>query len=105
MARQAVIEREKKRIALVEKYKKAREDIKSQLKKLRKDYHGNFAKIEELASKLASFPRNAIPVRLRNRCKITGRPRGVYRKVGISRTKFRELAMQGDVPGLVKSSW
>jgi len=55
--------------------------------------------------KLNAMPRNASPVRLRNRCRMTGRPHGYYRKFGLSRNKLREAAMQGDVPGLVKASW
>jgi small subunit ribosomal protein S14 len=55
--------------------------------------------------RLQSLPRNASPVRLRNRCDATGRPRGTYRKFGLARTKIREAAMRGDIPGLIKASW
>jgi small subunit ribosomal protein S14 len=56
-------------------------------------------------AKLQALPRNASPVRLRNRCAITGRPRGTFRKFGLGRTKIREAAMRGDIPGVVKASW
>lgn len=106
MARTSVIERAKKRIKIVEKFRQKRESIKDELKTLYKNFEENYDKIEELTRILSGkFPRDASPSRKRNRCKITGRPRGVYRKLGIGRNKFRELAMQGDVPGLVKSSW
>lgn len=106
MAKKAVIEREKKRIKLVAKYKEQREELKSELIILRKDYHANFEKIESLTKKLAkAFPRNAVPSRIRNRCAITGRPRGYYRKFGLGRNQLRKRAMEGDITGLVKSSW
>jgi small subunit ribosomal protein S14 len=59
----------------------------------------------EARLKLQKLPRNASPVRLRNRCAITGRPRGVYRKFGLGRTKLRETAMRGEIPGVIKASW
>jgi small subunit ribosomal protein S14 len=59
----------------------------------------------EARSKLERLPRNASPVRLRNRCALTGRPRGYYRKFGLGRNKLREIAMRGEIPGLTKSSW
>ena len=58
-----------------------------------------------LTLKLQKLPRNSSPVRLRNRCAITGRPRGVYRKFGLGRTKLRETAMRGEIPGVIKASW
>jgi small subunit ribosomal protein S14 len=54
---------------------------------------------------LQKLPRNASPVRLRNRCALTGRPRGTFRKFGLGRTKLREIAMRGEIPGIVKASW
>ena len=64
------------------------------------------AEERELVQKMfQSLPRNASPCRLRNRCRLTGRPHGFYRKFGLSRTKLREAAMRGDIPGLVKASW
>jgi small subunit ribosomal protein S14 len=59
----------------------------------------------EARLRLQKLPRNASPVRLRNRCAITGRPRGVYRKFGLGRTKLRETAMRGEIPGVIKASW
>ena len=61
--------------------------------------------LEEARKKFNALPRNASPCRLRNRCRVTGRPHGYYRKFGLSRTKLREAAMRGDIPGLVKASW
>ena len=61
--------------------------------------------LEEARKKFNALPRNASPCRLRNRCRATGRPHGYYRKFGLSRTKLREAAMRGDIPGLVKASW
>ena len=60
---------------------------------------------DEARAKLQKLPRDASPVRLRNRCAITGRPRGVYRKFGLGRSKLRDLAMRGEVPGVIKASW
>jgi small subunit ribosomal protein S14 len=60
---------------------------------------------EEARAKLQKLPRDASPVRLRNRCAMTGRPRGVYRKFGLGRNKLRELALRGEVPGVTKASW
>ena len=59
----------------------------------------------EAQGKLAAMPRNASPTRLRNRCSITGRPRGTFRKFGLARSKIRELAFKGDIPGVIKASW
>ena len=59
----------------------------------------------EARLKLQKLPRNASPVRLRNRCALTGRPRGVYRKFGLGRSKLRDIAMRGDIPGVIKASW
>jgi small subunit ribosomal protein S14 len=59
----------------------------------------------EAQSRLQALPRNASPVRLRNRCALTGRPRGTFRKFGLARSKIREAAMRGDIPGLTKASW
>ena len=105
MARKSVIERELKRINLCKKLKPHRTDLKTRIAKLRLDPMGNYEKLQELTKKFHSLPRDASPCRLRRRCRITGRSRGVYRKVGLSRSMFRLHAMQGDIPGLVKSSW
>lgn len=89
MARRAIIAREEKRRKLVEKYAEKRRQLKEE-----GDYQA-----------LALLPRNSSPVRLHNRCKLTGRPKGYIRRFGISRIKFRELALQGKIPGVKKSSW
>ena len=89
MARKSLLAREAKRRKLVEKYAALRKELKE-----KGDYEG-----------LQSLPKNASPVRLRNRCMITGRPRGYYRKFGISRLVFREMALRGEIPGIKKSSW
>jgi len=96
-----MINRELKREKLVKKYAEKR----AQLKKTMSDESLSFEEREAAAKKFHGLPRNASPVRMHNRCKITGRPHGYYRKFGLSRNKLREAAMRGDVPGLVKSSW
>lgn len=101
MARTSVVERDKKREKLVNKYFAKR----SELKKMIVDMSLSPAEREKAQRKLQSLPRDSSPVRRRNRCKITGRPRGVYRKFGLSRNMLRLYAMRGEVPGLVKSSW
>jgi small subunit ribosomal protein S14 len=60
---------------------------------------------QEAREKMQQLPRNSSPVRLRNRCRLTGRPRGVFRKFGLARNKLREIAMRGEIPGLIKASW
>jgi small subunit ribosomal protein S14 len=89
MARKASIARQKKRERLVAKYAAKRKALKEA---------GEW-------EKLALLPKNSSPVRLHNRCMLTGRPRGYIRRFGISRIKFRELALQGKIPGVKKSSW
>ncbi|MBH43940.1 MAG: 30S ribosomal protein S14 [Gammaproteobacteria bacterium] len=101
MTRASIIEREKKREKLIAKYAKKRNEIKEQLKKTNLDMNT----IKELRTKLQKLPTNSIPIRKRNRCSLTGRPRGVYRKFALGRTKLREIAMKGDIPGLTKASW
>ena len=101
MAKKSMIARENKRLKMVEKFSKKRNDLKKIIK--------NVASTDEekdlAMKKLQKLPRDASPVRLQRRCQITGRPHAVYRKFGLSRNKLRELAMKGDVPGLVKASW
>ncbi len=96
-----MVNREIKRIKLVQKYSAKRAELKAAIK--------NMSLSEEERSdareKLNKMPRDASPVRIRNRCNITGRPHGYYRKFGLGRNKLREAAMRGDVPGLVKASW
>jgi small subunit ribosomal protein S14 len=89
MAKESVKARERKREKLVAKYAAKRAELKSQ---------GDYAGLDKL-------PRNASPVRLHNRCKLTGRPRGYLRKFGINRVTFREMASDGKIPGVTKSSW
>ena len=101
MAKLSSIQKNNFRSYLVKKFKNKRNDLKSKI--MSKDIS-----IEErlkLQSKLNDLPRNSSSIRYRNRCKLTGRTRGVYRKFGLSRIKIRELSMSGDLPGVVKSSW
>jgi small subunit ribosomal protein S14 len=101
MARLSVILREQKRRKTVAKYAARR-------KALLEAFQNPKSSDEERAdarAKLERLPRDASPVRLRNRCAITGRPRGFYRKFGLGRNKLREIAMRGEIPGLTKSSW
>lgn len=101
MAKKGMINRELKREKTVKKYA----DKRAALKKAMLDMSLSDEEREEAAKKFHRLPRNASPVRQRNRCKVTGRPHGYYRKFGLCRNKLREAAMRGDVPGLVKSSW
>lgn len=101
MAKQSVINRDKKRRDTVNKFAARRSEI---MVVLRSSSAGD----EEKAAardKLQKLPRNASPVRLRNRCALTGRPRGVYKKFGLGRSKLREIAMRGEIPGVIKASW
>jgi len=101
VAKLSLIQREDKREKLVAKYAKKFAELKAII--------NDFSKTEEerYMARLAlqKLPRNANPTRLRNRCGITGRPRGTFRKFGLARTKIRELAFRGDIPGVVKASW
>ncbi len=101
MAKKSMIEREKKRAKLAAKYAARRVELKRIVSDPSVDDEARMAAIE----RLNKMPRNASPVRRRNRCEITGRPHGFYRKFGLGRNKLREAAMRGDIPGLVKSSW
>ena len=101
MAKRSMLQREKKRAKLVQKYAARRDALK-------KIISGTDADIDErmqAAAALQKLPRDSSPVRQRNRCRVTGRPHGYYRKFGLGRNKLREAAMRGDVPGLVKASW
>ncbi|MFA5626968.1 MAG: 30S ribosomal protein S14 [Thiohalomonadaceae bacterium] len=93
--------REQKRTKLVAKYASKRADIKQKLKNQELSYDER----ETLQVQLQKLPRDSSPVRQRNRCALTGRPRGNYRKFGLARNKLREATMRGDVPGLRKASW
>lgn len=101
MAKTSIIHRELKRARTVKKYAAKRAELKAKLK----DVNLSAEEREEAQRKFQSLPRNASPCRQRNRCSLTGRPHGYYRKFGLSRTKLREAAMRGDIPGLVKASW
>ena len=101
MAKTSAIERNLKRIALVKKFSKKRE----KLKKIIRNKNLPLAERFQAQLKLAKLPRNSAKTRIRNRCEITGRPHGVYRKLKISRIALRELASKGIIPGMTKSSW
>ena len=109
MAKTSIIVREAKRAKTVERFVKKRADIKEALRlayKADKEGDDNATdRVMDLQGKLAALPRNSCPTRGRRRCRETGRPRGVYRKFGLGRTKLREYAMAGAVPGLTKASW
>ena len=78
---------------------------RAELKKTINDPNSSVEQVDEAVMKLQKLPRNASPIRVRNRCAMTGRPRAVYSKFGIARTAFRDLALKGQIPGVVKSSW
>ena len=101
MAKLALIEREKKRAKLVAKYADKRANLKAIIDDQEKSEEERYlARLE-----LQQLPRNANPTRQRNRCAITGRPRGTFRKFGLARNKIREIAFKGEIPGLTKASW
>lgn len=93
--------REKKRTSLVKKYSAKRAELRVVLN----DQSASFDDKMAAQKKLQMLPRDSSAVRQRNRCRVTGRPHGVYRKFGLCRNKLREAAMRGDIPGLVKASW
>ena len=101
MAKMALIERELKRDKLVAKYAKKHAELKALSNNMKASEE------ERMAARLAlqKLPRNANPTRQRNRCGITGRPRGTFRQFGLARAKIRELAFTGDIPGVIKASW
>lgn len=76
-----------------------------ELKKIINNPSSSIEQVDEAVIRLQKLPRDASPIRVRNRCAMTGRPRAVYRKFGIARTAFRDLALQGQIPGVIKSSW
>jgi small subunit ribosomal protein S14 len=100
MARKSIIEREKKRMMLVDKYRAKRAELKELVRKAT-----TFEEKIEAQKLLQKLPKNSNPSRVVRRCLLTGRPKGVYRKFGLSRAKLRELAMAGNLPGIKKSSW
>lgn len=101
MAKTCMIEREIKRRATVEKFAAKRDALNT----IANDLKASADDRRDARLKLQSLPRNSSPVRLRNRCALTGRPRGVFSKFGIARSKLRELMMRGEVPGVTKASW
>ncbi|MBK7744119.1 MAG: 30S ribosomal protein S14 [Betaproteobacteria bacterium] len=101
MAKLSLINRDEKRRELVKKYAKKRAALVAIINNTKASDDDRY----EARLKLQQLPRNANPTRLRNRCAITGRPRGFFRKFGLGRNKLREFAMRGEVPGVVKASW
>ena len=101
MAKLSLIQRELKRDALVAKYAKKRAALEAVIA----DSKASDEARAEARAKLQALPRNANPTRVRNRCQLTGRPRGVFSKFGLARHKVRELAFKGEIPGLIKASW
>ncbi len=101
MAKLALINREEKRRKLVEKFAAKRAALQVIIDDVSRSEEERF----EARVKLQALPRNASPVRLRNRCQLTGRPRGVFRKFGLGRSKLRDFVMRGEVPGVTKASW
>ena len=96
-----MVNREKKRTKLVKKYAAKRAELKAKVLDPRSSYEEKM----EAQSKLQKLPRDASPTRQRNRCELSGRSRGVYRKFGLGRNMLRQATMRGDVPGLRKASW
>ncbi len=101
MAKLSSIQKNKLRLDLIEKFKNKRNSLKKKL--MNKEI--SLEERLKLQNKLNDLPRNSSYIRYRNRCNLTGRARGTYRKFGLSRIKIRELSMSGDLPGVVKSSW
>lgn len=101
MAKMCMINREKKRKKLVQKYAARRDALRAAIK----SHKTSDEEREQAVYKLLAMPRNSSPSRMRNRCRITGRPHGYYRKFGLARNKLREAAMRGDIPGLHMASW
>jgi len=101
MAKVSMINREKRRTKLVAKYAERRAELKAIIAKP----DVSFEERQDAMFRLQKLPRDSSPVRQRNRCAISGRPRGFYRKFGLGRNKLREAAMRGDIPGLRKASW
>ena len=101
MAKTALINREEKRRAVVAKFASKRAELMAVID------DGKASEEDKALARnaLQKLSRNASPVRLRNRCALTGRPRGLYRKFGLARNKVREIAMRGEIPGLTKASW
>ncbi len=101
MAKNSMVQRELKRAKLVAKYADKRQSLKATIKSTTTSFEEKMAAVDLLQR----LPRDSSAARKRNRCRITGRPHGVYRKFGLCRNKIREAAMRGDIPGLVMASW
>ncbi|HAN30933.1 MAG TPA: 30S ribosomal protein S14 [Myxococcales bacterium] len=101
MAKKSKIAKNEQRKALVAKYAEKRAALKEQLR----DPKVSFADKQEARNALQKLPRDSNPIRVRNRCIVSGRPRGYYRKFGLSRIALRELALRGELPGVTKASW
>ena len=101
MAKTSMVQREKHRAIVVKKYAQRRAELKELIRSPKTSHEDRQA----AQAKLQAMPRDASPTRHRNRCAITGRSRGVYRKFGLSRVKIREVANRGEIPGLSKASW
>jgi small subunit ribosomal protein S14 len=101
VAKKSIVNRNLKRIKLVAKYSSRRNEILAILN----DHNADDEKKMAAREQLQKLPRDCSPVRLRNRCALTGRPRGVYKKFGLGRIKLREIAMKGEIPGVTKASW
>jgi len=101
MPKTSAIERNKKRVKLADKYRARRAELKAILA----DPATADDQFYAVQKKLQKLPRNSAPARVRNRCSLSGRPRGFLRKFGVSRIQFRELALAGKIPGVTKSSW
>ena len=101
MAKKSMIMRERKRVAAVKRYAARR----AEYKRIIRDPNSTDDEREEAQLRLQALPRNASPVRMRNRCAVSGRPKGFYRKFGLGRNMLREAAMRGEIPGLSKASW
>jgi len=101
VAKVALIEREKKRSKTVAKFAAKRAELKAVIEDASKSEEERY----EARLKLQQLPRNASPTRQRNRCALTGRPRGTFRKFGLARNKIREIAFRGEIPGVTKASW
>ncbi|MEL6216041.1 MAG: 30S ribosomal protein S14 [Pseudomonadota bacterium] len=101
MAKKSMIAREVKRAKLVAKYAAKRAALKAVIS----NPNSSVEEVDAAVAKLSAMPRDAAPVRMRNRCSITGRPHGFYRKFGLARNKLREATMKGEIPGLSKASW
>ena len=101
MAKLALINREHKRRDTVKKFAAKRAELIATIDNAKLSDEERY----EAREKLQQLPRDASPTRMRNRCALTGRPRGVYRKFGLARNKLREIAMRGEIPGIIKASW